>query len=140
MSLGLPERFETKIVVDPVRGCWLWIGAVHPKGYGLTYFEGRTQPAHRVTYKLLRRAIPPNLQLDHLCRTRHCVNPYHCEPVTGLENSQRGNRNHNYKRTHCKHGHEFTPENTYEFYAGERLCRECQRERVRRFRVARSQD
>lgn len=30
-------------------------------------------------------------------------------------------------RTHCKRGHEFTPENTYLTKAGHRVCRECHR-------------
>ena len=32
----------------------------------------------------------------------------------------------------CKHGHEFTPENTHITPEGWRACRECQRERSRR--------
>ena len=131
--LNLPKRFERKIMVDEIRGCWLWTAAVHPKGYGLVRFEGRTHPAHRVVYMLVRGRIERGLQLDHLCRTRHCVNPWHCEQVTAAINTSRG-VNHNTSKTHCIRGHEFTLENTYEFYEGERLCRECQRERVRKYR------
>lgn len=95
-------------------------------------------PAHRAVYMLVKGKIPTGKQLDHLCRIRHCVNPWHCEPVTALVNTHRGNGNQNKKKTHCLRGHEFTPENTYEFYKGERLCRECGRERVRKYRVGRS--
>lgn len=35
-------------------------------------------------------------------------------------------RNQNTDRTHCRRGHEFTPENTYR-HGTERQCRECQR-------------
>jgi hypothetical protein len=34
--------------------------------------------------------IPADLEIDHLCRTRHCANPRHMEAVTHLENMRRG--------------------------------------------------
>lgn len=37
------------------------------------------------------------------------------------------------KKTHCKHGHEFTPENTMPQTGGGRACRTCNRERARAF-------
>ncbi len=33
------------------------------------------------------------------------------------------------KKTHCIHGHEFTPENTYRTRKGFRVCRTCRRNR-----------
>jgi hypothetical protein len=48
--------------------------------------------AHRFAYELLVGPIPEDLELDHLCRVRHCVNPAHLEPVTHLENILRGMR------------------------------------------------
>jgi len=36
-------------------------------------------------------------------------------------------------KTHCKHGHELTPENTYTTPQGGRECRECRRVRVREY-------
>ena len=38
---------------------------------------------------------------------------------------QRIYRNQNMGKTHCKRGHEFTPENTY-VYKGHRTCKKCQ--------------
>lgn len=46
----------------------------------------------------------------------------------------RAGRNVYRNRTHCKHGHEFTPENTY-WWNGGRSCRECKREIQRRRRA-----
>ena len=34
--------------------------------------------------------VPEGLELDHLCRIRHCVNPDHVEPVTCAVNVRRG--------------------------------------------------
>jgi hypothetical protein len=38
----------------------------------------------------------------------------------------RNGKHHNANKTHCKHGHEFTPENTYPQPSG-RACRTCRR-------------
>jgi hypothetical protein len=43
-------------------------------------------------YEALTGSIPADLQLDHLCRVRNCVNPAHLEPVTPRENVRRGQR------------------------------------------------
>jgi len=42
----------------------------------------------------------------------------------------------NAQKTHCVHGHEFTPENTYLDDGGWRQCRTCQRERANRHYAA----
>lgn len=48
-------------------------------------------------------------------------------------NEQQGRATYpnNKDKTHCKHGHEFTPENTGQNSAGFRFCRHCQREQIR---------
>jgi hypothetical protein len=40
---------------------------------------------------------------------------------------------HNGDKTHCKHGHEFTPENTYNPPKGGRQCRTCARVKIREY-------
>jgi hypothetical protein len=68
------------------------------------------------------------MQLDHLCRVRGCVNPDHLEVVTGATNTLRGISSPaiNARKTHCRRGHEFTPENTY-IDRGSRRCKACRR-------------
>lgn len=75
-------------------GCWEWIGSRWQRnGYGMVRLRvgkrNRGTCAHRASWIAHRGAIPDNLQIDHLCRNRKCVNPEHLEPVTGQENIRR---------------------------------------------------
>lgn len=107
--------------------CWIWQGSVSPTGYCLLSWGGKIQLAHRAFYKHHVGPIPDGLVIDHLCRVRSCCNPDHLEAVTQLENNNRGLRGRLYEYpTHCRHGHEYTPENTY-WYRGHRQCRECRK-------------
>lgn len=139
-------------------GCWEWTGSINPaNGYGRIQHGGKRNPirslAHRFAYELLVGPIPEGLTLDHLCHTvdqscpggiecphRRCVNPAHLEPVTSLENSMRGKTPGaiNAAKTHCKWGHEFTPENTGH-YLGHRICRKCRTKEGRALRSAASE-
>lgn len=84
--------------------------------------------AHRAAYIRWKGEIEPGLVIDHICRERRCVNPDHLEAVTNRLNILRGvgATAINARKTHCKRGHEFTPENTW-VYQGMRRCRECGR-------------
>lgn len=126
------ERFMSHMVVTEA-GCWQWTSPLDHQGYPHLYYEGRTQRAHRVGYQLLVGPIPEGLTLDHLCRNRGCVNPEHLEPVTLKVNHERGARA---QQTHCKRGHEFTPENTYVSAKNCRTCRRCQADAIREKRAA----
>lgn len=122
----LPARIQKKIQEDPVRGCWLWIASCRPNGYAYIRWEGRAPSAHRVTFKLLRDPnLSDDLELDHTCRTRHCVNPWHLAPVTHKENVNRSNRHR--LTTRCHAGHLREP--------GKKDCRECNTIRARGYRA-----
>ena len=69
------ERFWAKVDRRGPDDCWLWLGARHKKGYGMVYFDGRTQGAHRVAYALAIGPIPAGLGVLHHCDNPPCVNP-----------------------------------------------------------------
>lgn len=127
------ERFWAN--VEKGDGCWIWTAARVSQGYG-AFTIGRVQiPAHRFAYEEIVGPIPEGLFLDHLCRTPPCVNPAHLEPVTCKENILRGTAASakNAAKTHCDHGHPFSPENTRITPKGHRECRTCRREITRKY-------
>lgn len=108
-------------------GCIVWTGATTGQGrYGSCQWQGKPRLAHVVSYLAFVGEYDRSLELDHLCRTTLCVNPLHLEPVTHIENMRRA------APTHCKWGHEFTPENTVLRPRGHRDCRICRAERNHR--------
>jgi hypothetical protein len=110
---------EDRYIPEPNSGCWLWLGAVSDNGYGSAWDSKnkRVLGAHRYVYESMSGPIPEGHDLDHKCRVRSCVNPNHLEPVTRKENLLRGASFGTFGlpnkiKSHCKRGHQFTPENT----------------------------
>lgn len=123
-------KFDRRTVVAAT-GCVVWTGQTNNTGYGLWNVAGaKRRLTHRLAYVRARGAIPFGLTLDHLCRNTLCCNPNHLQPVTSSENVKRstGPCMQNASKTHCAHGHEFTPENTAPIpgrLSGGRRCRTC---------------
>jgi hypothetical protein len=124
------SRFLARI--DRTESCWLWTGTKGSAGYGQMYLSWARRPvlAHRLAYLLFVGPVDDGLQLDHLCRVRHCVNPDHLEPVTQQENIRRGDGGiRNRVKTHCPKGHPYDEVNTRWCRRGNgkafRMCRAC---------------
>ena len=103
------QNLEEKIDRITESGCWIWMGSLDKHGYARMSINSRSKLAHRLVFELARETIPNGLQIDHLCRVRCCVNPWHLEIVTSRENSLRGFGQGalNARKTKCKNGHEF---------------------------------
>jgi hypothetical protein len=100
----------------------------------MTNYTKQTYIAHRISYKEFIGPIPEGLVIDHKCRTRHCVNPDHLEPVTSLENTRRGNSGINMReKTHCPKGHNYSGTNN----RGQRKCNICMQEASKRYYLSR---
>lgn len=123
----MDEIFD-KIITKPddPNACWEWTGAKTTRGYAQKQWQGKVRYVHRIVYEHFNGSIPEGLTIDHLCRNHGCANPRHLEAVTNRENVLRGTSPNaeNARRTHCKRGHEFTPENTYKL-GSRRGCRTC---------------
>lgn len=120
------KSFNEKFYILPDL-CWKWIAGHYKNGYG----NFRGSKAHRVSWELAHGRIPEGLYVLHKCDVRDCVNPNHLFLGTYKDNMvdmvSKG-RHHYKKKTHCKHGHEYTEENTY--LVGEwRNCRTCDNKR-----------
>lgn len=132
------DRFLKYVLPEPNTGCWLWIGTMG-RFYGRFFYEGKRVAAHRFAFLNFIGPIPEELELDHTCKVKICVNPSHLEPVTHAVNLERADfsaivlqRN----KTHCPQGHEYNDVNSRKALNGDRICRVCDRERRRLERIA----
>lgn len=132
--MTVQDRFWAKVAKGSDNECWVWQAARSSNGYGTFYDGARTVRAHRFAYEAAVGLIPEGLTIDHLCRTRACVNPAHLEPVTSRENILRGTSPSalHAVKTHCPRGHELSGENLGIWPGSGRRCRECVKARQRK--------
>jgi hypothetical protein len=89
-------RYWNSVIPIPFSGCLIWLGHIEDNGYAKVKIgyqadgDRRTEWVHRAAYEHFVGPIPEGYDLDHLCRIRCCVELTHLEPVTRLENIQRG--------------------------------------------------
>lgn len=62
---------------QPVNGCLNWAGRKNKSGYGVFDYSGRPHLAHRVSFWLNTRLLPPGMSVLHRCDNPACINPAH---------------------------------------------------------------
>ncbi len=122
------KRFFKKIRIDPnvtFKGvpCWLWTAYITPDGYGKFKMVGMCRTAHRMSFGMFVHEIQDGNDADHLCQVRHCVNPVHIQDIPSIAHKILGHT----RKTHCKQGHPFSPENTFRDARRSRVCRTCRK-------------
>lgn len=71
------DRFNSSYAAIPWSGCWIWTRSIDEDGYGVHYFQGKKQFAHRRSFELFNGAIPEGMLICHRCDIPACVNPSH---------------------------------------------------------------
>jgi hypothetical protein len=134
----LPRCIECVTIQHHNERCWVWGGPVDRDGYPRCTVNGRQVFAHRFFYSVMVAPIPEGLDIHHLCHNRRCVSPAHLTPATRRENvhDSTSPAADNSRKTHCIHGHLFSPDNTCR-RRDQRFCRTCDRERKQRKRNSR---
>lgn len=147
------SQYRAKVGPPDLNGCRPWLGKVDNRsGYGVfSYTDPDTRrkvtiSAHAFGWGLSGGEIPRGRtrSLDHRCHDpamcaggpdcphRRCQEPTHLRVVSQRENTLRSNNPMavNARKTHCVHGHAFTPENTRVYLrdgSPRRACRACAR-------------
>jgi hypothetical protein len=69
------QQFLEMVEVDD--GCWEWLGARFPAGYGHLATTYPSCYAHRTAWIFFRGEIPEGMQVLHACDNPGCVRPDH---------------------------------------------------------------
>lgn len=77
-------------------GCWISGYSTASHGYAqIGWKEGgerRLWLAHRIAWYATHGDIPDGMTVDHICRTRTCINPDHLRLMTNWDNARRNNQ------------------------------------------------
>lgn len=123
----------------PTTPCFEATGKPNGAGYVTRCVGGVYWLAHRLAWTAAYGRIAKGAIVLHRCDNPRCVRLDHLVLGTQAKNIEEMlERKRHYTqragwkpKTHCVHGHEYTPENTHITKSGRRICRTCSRIRQR---------
>lgn len=116
--------------------CWLWTGAIQKGNPVFCTKRPKGSKARRFSYTVIGgNKLPEGWRLVVLCGEQRCVRHSHVEAVPRKEITRRSAAptGENARKTHCKSGHELTPENLHPSYPNRRICKICRRRAAHRW-------
>lgn len=104
---------EKNTYKNPTTSCWEFLGA-RVREHGVVTIESQQYYVHRLSMYIFKNFdLDSKIQINHkpiVCKKAICWNPDHlyegnqCENINDIYT--------NFKRTHCKNGHELTSKNS----------------------------
>jgi len=83
------NRFYSKLKIDELNGCHVFLGCKDKDGYGLFRLYGKNIRAHRLAWIIANNMeIPYGLCVCHKCDNPSCCNPEHLFLATNQENTK----------------------------------------------------
>lgn len=77
--------------------CLVWTGGTESNSYGVLTVNGRAMRAHRYAWMRVHGPIPDDVDIDHRCHNKACVEVSHLRPADAVTNAQNivGTYSHN---------------------------------------------
>lgn len=136
VMLTMREKFHQYFRPGLPDECWEWQGSLTLLKYGMINLRNEHIMAHRVSFVLAGGSLVDPVVL-HKCDNPPCCNPAHLRNGTHGDNVRdmmSKGRGWQQKKTCCKYGHEFTPENKLPKPNGSFQCLICHKDALRRVR------